>query len=521
MGLSGSLADMPLQDILQVVHHAKKSGTLHVVAPGGDGSIAFCDGKIVQAFSPKGRVDIGKSLLAAGRIDEKVLERAVALQAATAGEKRLGAILVEDGAVNFDDIEEVVKGQIRNAVSVLLSLRQGSFNLILEEVPHYDSIAVALDELAFTRGLDTQHLLLQALKSWDERGGSEETVPDSPQPDDSTVLEGESPASAAVPSLEEEAGAPRESVGADDEAPPAFPVLLVSLDGLLSAILSSRLEEAGFQPESLESDGAILDSLKLMKGGDPVIVIDFDEREPQLTAFVEQFVEAYPSLSVVALRAAEPTRLYSMGVRAVLSGDGEDLAALLESLLQGIRRRRQFVAKEETSPVVREFRRFVGDLVAQRGSASMALSLLRVVSHRFERAVLFYIAGPHLVPLGAFGQTPDGRGIPTLVHEMHLRLEGGSPLETIVDCGDPLQVGVEGSGLVLGFLDTIGVPANGQACIMPLSASGRPVALLYCDQGEESRQIGELDSFLPLLRQAGESLEEALEQAHRAAAKAP
>ena len=228
MGLNGNLEDMPLQDILQIIHHSQKSGTLFLTGPNGEGTVVFRDGTVVQSFSPTGRIDIGKSLMEGGQITEAVLSKAITLQNQNSLGQRLGSILVEMGAVEFKDIEDVVSQQIQSALNVLLSWREGSFNLVLEAVPTYDEISVALDEFTLPRGMDTQHLLLEALRTWDEQNRDASGAPaqaeassgidEMPEAEPSSVLTGltesfadiqldvplDSPAPAQAPRLEDE-----------------------------------------------------------------------------------------------------------------------------------------------------------------------------------------------------------------------------------------------------------------------------------------------------------------------------
>src|SRR6185312_11517499 len=48
-GVSGSLREMSLPDMVQVLFHGRKSGNLKIRAPGGAGEIHFSEGNIVDA----------------------------------------------------------------------------------------------------------------------------------------------------------------------------------------------------------------------------------------------------------------------------------------------------------------------------------------------------------------------------------------------------------------------------------------------------------------------------------------
>ena len=66
-GVSGSLTEMSLPDMVQVLWHGRKTGSLKIRSPGGAGEIHFVNGAVYTvAFHPDG------SLFAAGGFDGKV-----------------------------------------------------------------------------------------------------------------------------------------------------------------------------------------------------------------------------------------------------------------------------------------------------------------------------------------------------------------------------------------------------------------------------------------------------------------
>ena len=49
-GVSGQLRELGLPDMVQVLFHGRKSGSLRIRAPGGSGEIHFADGNVVNAL---------------------------------------------------------------------------------------------------------------------------------------------------------------------------------------------------------------------------------------------------------------------------------------------------------------------------------------------------------------------------------------------------------------------------------------------------------------------------------------
>ena len=76
MSLVGSLEDLGLGDILQIIHLSRKSGTLWIRSSAGEGQIVFSAGLICGAFTKDGPADLRDLLLAGGSIARPDLEAA-------------------------------------------------------------------------------------------------------------------------------------------------------------------------------------------------------------------------------------------------------------------------------------------------------------------------------------------------------------------------------------------------------------------------------------------------------------
>ena len=63
MALEGYLEDLGICDILQILSLSKKSGTLILKGPQGEGLVCFVDGQVVRASSSFFPENIGQLLL--------------------------------------------------------------------------------------------------------------------------------------------------------------------------------------------------------------------------------------------------------------------------------------------------------------------------------------------------------------------------------------------------------------------------------------------------------------------------
>ena len=146
MSLVGSLHDLGLGEILQIVSLNRKTGVLVLHDNGREGSIVFRQGQVVRASSSSHQQSLGRLLIQKGEIDLAVLRKALALQQAEGFSERLGVILIKRFGVAAGVIEEVVRRQIENAVFSLFEWSQGNFEFEVRD--HIDIVdGIRLDPL--------------------------------------------------------------------------------------------------------------------------------------------------------------------------------------------------------------------------------------------------------------------------------------------------------------------------------------------------------------------------------------
>ena len=112
MAIKGSLREASLPDVLQLLAMGQKTGCLSVTDRSSFGYIYFDRGRISYASIVNRRDRLGDMLVKAEIIEPEQLERAIEAQSHEHREKRLGEILVEQGAISRDDLHHYVRVQI-------------------------------------------------------------------------------------------------------------------------------------------------------------------------------------------------------------------------------------------------------------------------------------------------------------------------------------------------------------------------------------------------------------------------
>ena len=160
MTLRGSLADLPLPDLLQIVSVNRKTGRLRLTTAQGEALIVFRLGKIVYAASNAHRESFGSALLLRGLVTSEQLLEALDRKARAAEEKRLGSILVEMGLVTEAALGDVLRDQLREVMAEVFRWRQGVVEFEEMELEPRGEVAVDSQDFVMRDGVSASGVLL-------------------------------------------------------------------------------------------------------------------------------------------------------------------------------------------------------------------------------------------------------------------------------------------------------------------------------------------------------------------------
>lgn len=131
MPIEGPLKELGIQDVLQLLELAGKTGALTVRSEhlNDEAIVHFDHGVAVYASRRRSIRLLGQQLLQAGKVTERELTRALELQRNRPGH-RLGAILVEQGSVGEEELVRHLRFQIEETIFDLMSWDEGYFHFV-------------------------------------------------------------------------------------------------------------------------------------------------------------------------------------------------------------------------------------------------------------------------------------------------------------------------------------------------------------------------------------------------------
>jgi len=147
MALVGSLLDLSLPELLAIVANGEKSGVITIRSDAATAQIHLLRGKIVQATDTLRDERFGEIMMKLGKISQNTLTTALETQETAGGSRRLGAILVDMGAITGADQDGAVLYQTCEALYDLCTWQVGYFQFDTQETPHQTGIAIQVDTL--------------------------------------------------------------------------------------------------------------------------------------------------------------------------------------------------------------------------------------------------------------------------------------------------------------------------------------------------------------------------------------
>lgn len=517
MAISGSLKDVSVADVMQFIHLGRRTGTLLLHRGQERAMIGFHGGRLVSAQAPR-TPKLGDLLVSSGTIDRGILDSAIRAQNEELERRSLGQILLSTGSLDAQGLREVIAQQIEQAVSEVMVWETGTFEFAIDDLRPIDDIALYPSDVLPDADINTQMVLLEAARIFDERNR------DSTQADpadakhsggydagDSThpaLLVEPQPAGASLVPADFDQTLVRGDVAPPQHAAEKLRVHVVSADVPFAEQLAEALihEVAGIELRPQAQAG-------VPEPGEPPPIVLVDLRQSGVSLDeAASLRRSRPKASFIAL--VEPgtsfARVYETGMLAALPAEVEAVVACVENVIESRRDVVRGAPRVDTRSGVARLRRVFGDLRSGLISATVALNLMHIISESVERAVLFLVKRDHLVALGAFGSDPRGRPLAEVTRGLKVPLDLESALARSLDTGEVQGVTFEEAELPEPLRSMVGPPRNSQVVIFPVLGSQRVISVIYTDNGDNEKPIEDIDILELATAQVGMAFENEL-----------
>jgi CheY-like chemotaxis protein len=492
VSLSGSVEDLPLLEILQVVSFCQKTGHLTVRSAAGEAAVLFESGRVVAGYV----------------WDVPGLPR--------------------DQPPDGPARELVLRQRLASTLERLVRLREGEFAFHLT-----DGVPLILGGRDLTAerlpyGINPEELTLDLARKLDEdRRDAAATLEASfAVPEDDTLVLEELPL---------------------EEPPPATTgpiVLLLDDEPEIRRVVGERLAAAGFavslaaslgmarremerlalahSPFLLVADlGLPSESGASFRGGlDVARLASGLPCPPPVLLMAETFDEKLRARAKrlgVSLLAFKPglSKLDPLQYEADLRAFGDKLARDLLPRLEGRRSGAATRPVEAGMPRSGEAAResLLRSALEEMGESPdpdlVAFLLLRVARAFLPRVLLFVVKDERLRGLSGFGPVDSGDSLDLLARAITVALDSPSPFSEAVASGRAWTGPLPADGPLRDLLDRIGSLGAATGAILPVRAQRTTIAVLYGD-GPNGATIPPIGPLVGFAEQAGRVLDHAL-----------
>ncbi len=537
MSLSGSIEDLPLLEILQVVAFCQKTGHLTVRAPEGEAGVVFSDGRVVSGYI----WDVPTAGAAAGGVSDPEVRA------------RIGSILqrlvrLRDGefAFNLTPAVPTALGG-RDLTGEMLAEGINPEELMLDLARQLDEdrrdCAASL-EASFTAA-EPAEADAAPTRSPEATGPASEaaTSPPEPEPGDAVRVSKPTPAPEPAPAVR---AAPQ-----TERRQPV--VLIVDDEPDVCRVVGKRLADAGFEIALAASAGhAGREMRRLAAAHRPfLLVVDLGLPSESGSSFrggldvvrqsaglpvpppvllmaetIDEKLRGRARREGVSLLTFKPglSKLDPAQYEADLRAFADKLARDLLPRLDG-RRVRPASPEPALDAAAQEPARLAAlraasaEIEARPDPDVVAFVLLRAARAFFPRVVLFVLKDDRLRGLSGFGPAAGPHGLDLLARELSVPLDEPSPFADGVVSGSAWSGALPPDGPLRALATRIGAGTPRQAAVVPLRATHQTIAVLYADDpgGAALPPIG---PFVEFAERTGRALEASLTARRTAAVPA-
>jgi len=169
MAIEGPLKELSIQDVLQLLSLANKTGVLTVRSDrlNDEAIVHFSRGEIVFAVRRRSTRRLGQLLIRAGKLTQRELDAALEIQRADPT-RRLAEILLEIGSISEEELERQLRFQMEETIYELMAWEEGYFKF-------EERSEIAQQRLLSTVRVDS--LLMEGARRVDEWSRLESKVP--------------------------------------------------------------------------------------------------------------------------------------------------------------------------------------------------------------------------------------------------------------------------------------------------------------------------------------------------------
>ena len=574
MSLVGSLEDLSLLDILQIVNVSRRTGVLRLVIPGtGTTHVYFSAGNVSDVCGAFPEEPFLGFFERQGLVEPQ--EVAAAKASCNGDPVAVLERLVESGALNPRLAEQSRRLEVARRLRHLTQQNHGDFAFSLTETGQDLEGGAPKPTFPLRQAISPQNLLTQALAE----ASFSEAVPAEPQKiPEVAFFPANKPAPSAAdlfdsgtfPTIKAEQEKPAlaqpvqgQAIQAERPKPAPAPApqpkpaaksralpILISQDTVFKGLLQRRLLSHFSQVEAVSDVGQYLEACRTHSKQNKRLLGLIDLLMPTRDGLgylgglevVEESATQFPQVKLILMSdIADESLTVAARDRGASIVPKPGLALTSVQMFEGAIDKFAEALCQEADRLVPPFedevahliedlggetgeqqpqrvsdqlgllKGLMGELTGPKESSEISLLILRLAAEYFERAVLFVVKPETLSGFGGFGQTGDDEKMIEKVRRMDMSLDSDSLLhQSIQERNTILRTAETFTPSDEALCGMLGLYVPRECVAIPMISRGRVVTVLYGDNAFSGEPMKDMTGIEIFIAQAGLALERAL-----------
>lgn len=563
MGLIGRLEDLPLSDIIQIVHLSRRTGLLEIKKDGEDYKIYFQKGMIVFCSSPQ-LMDFESYLMTSENVSkEKILE--LINISKKMPEEPLGKLALELHYFSLEEMAKIIFKSINDVIQPLIQEKEGTFSFYIKEFFYPNEVGYIPEDIFKMGGLPPSSFLqkggeISALKEVQEnlsRGKEAYKGEYKPsQPVKEVKEEKEKRVSIQellpkdihiTPSL---SFSPVEKIlgkfsilsKEEEEKIGGLDLVILEQDPLLRVAAKRIFVREKFKVHHYNSILQFENKVKELKETEDYFIvvigisqnINYDTSEKLLgwikttgsnSCFaiilhpeydIERQHRALKSGADVVLQKPDFLRINPQEAEKAIQLFSEEIFLIVQRHLKSkpeFQEKVQFhdiATKEKLNRSLSLLKHLIEELAEPSDPAQIFLMFLRIAAEYLERSVVLLCTAEEFLGIGGFGLTGDETPMNIRVRSISIPREADSIFSQICQSRKAHRGKLKRTPYNEKFINSLGKVFPNEIIVIPVVFQKKVLAILYGDNAEFKRPIGNTDGLELFLAQAGAPLLQAL-----------
>jgi hypothetical protein len=546
MSINGNLEDLPFVDVIQLLHVARKSGTLNIESAKGKAAIIVREGDIIGATHPSKTVNLGKILIDMSMITEAQLENAIdVMEDEGAHRKPLMTTLIELGHLRKKQGWDGLRTLIHKTLAEIISWQEGTFHFEVDKIEIDDDFRHIPQDIIDERGgVDIKGALMEALRIFDERNKDQKEREKSDRIKKAREVRQQQQRALAlqedfdVPIREE----PEDTLSMRLER--FKEAVFLCTDGFIKHSMKTICKEnrmfsfiSGIEKDILKeieqcyenetdivfvadlSNGlegvsdlgprswiSLVKRVKTLRPELPLIIIS-KKLSPEIQ--MEAFRLKARTVIPIPIRDEGNKAQYVMEMKRFFAVVIAGLASIFKEYNE-----LQSSVKHNRSQIASLKKRIL-EIQDRKTSPDVSFVVLQYIAEYLERGIIFLVRKQDLLGIGSFGVDTRGDTISTTAMRLKIPLDEPSVFRQVVKTGMVYKGASNDDLLNRHIYSRIGAPESNDVLILPLKTENRTRAVVFGDFGRRDAEPLKVDVFEILASQAGMAIELALQKSRR------